>query len=198
MSRLTAYINKSPETVVIDGKEYQLNGNHKICLLTMFAVWDKELLPHEKADIIMENMYNEPYPENTDEAVRLALKYIMQNRTDEEIERDSNNPVVLDFEQDGQLIYDALFSNGTDLDKSDTTFWQLMSLLRELPEDCMLRQIIRWRTTPSSKLTKEDWKAINKIGVDVVFINQDKYKDRDVDDETARKIAEYEKYLNGE
>lgn len=198
MSRLTRYQHSSPEAVLIDGVEYILNGHFQNCLLTMLTVWDRELLSHEKADNIMWNMYNEPYPENTDEAVRLALKYIMQNRTDEEVEKDSNNPVVLDFEQDGQLIYDALLSKGIDLDKSDMTFWQLMAHLRELPEDCMLRQIIRWRTTPSGKLTKEDWKAINKIGVDVVFINQDKYKDRDVDDETAQRIAEYEKYLNGE
>lgn len=164
-------LTKPPEVVTIDGEEYTLNGNYKNCLLTMLALWDNELLEWEKADIILNNMYSEPYPENTNEAIRLAVSYLQQNRE----EKKQNEAPALDIEQDWDFIYDAFLAKGIDLDKSDMTLWQLMAHMRELPEGCHLSNIVRLRLlSRKGKLTKEDKAQIQRYGEDVVYLKSKK------------------------
>jgi len=170
MSRLTDYRVKPPEVVEIDGAEYMLNGCFRNCILTLEALLDTDLMDWEKVELVMDNMYAEPHPENTAEAVRLALDYLMQGR--EVRDEDKNRPAVIDFRQDGQLIYDAFLLKGIDLDKSGMTFWEFLAHLRELPEGCTLSRYAYWRQTPMGKLTKGERDLINKIGHDEVFLKK--------------------------
>ena len=170
MSRLTDYRAKPPEAVEIDGSEYTLNGCFRNCILTLEALLDPDLMDWEKAELVMDNMYTEPHPENTAEAVRLALDYLMQGR--EARGEDKNLPASIDFRQDGQLIYDAFLLKGVNLDKSDMTYWEFLAHLRELPEGCTLSRYAYWRQTPMSKLSKSERDLINKIGHDVVFLEK--------------------------
>ena len=170
MSRLTEYGAKPPEAVMIDGVEHMLDSHFRNCLLTLQALLDDELTGDEKADILIGNMYNEPRPVNTGEAMRLAVNYLLQNR--EHSKEDHNSPAAIDFWQDGQFIYDAFLLKGINLDKSDMTYWEFLAHLRELPEGCMLSRLVHWRLTPRSKLTKEERAQIDKIGHDVVYLKK--------------------------
>ena len=170
MSRLTDYRAKPPEAVEIDGAEYILNGCFRNCILTLEAMLDDDLTECDKAELIIDNMYPEPHPENSNEAVRLAINYLLQNR--EATPEDQSRPATIDFKQDGQLIYDAFLLKGIDLDKSDMTYWEFLAHLRELPEGCTLSRYAYWRQTPMSKLPKSDIDLINKIGHDVVFLKK--------------------------
>jgi len=166
--RLREYREKPPEIVTIDGIDYTLNNDFADCITTIEALCDEELFDFEKAEIIISNMYSEPYPEDTNEAIRLAVNYLMQGR--EITEQDQKRPVVLDFEKDEQWIYDAFMRIGIDLYKAKMSYWEFMSRLRELPGDCMLSRVIYWRSVPYGKLSKEEKAAIEKIGKDKIFI----------------------------
>ena len=169
MNRLTDYHHRPPELVTIDGCDYLLNGNFQNVILTQEALLDDELYDWEKAEIVLENMYSEPYPENINEAVKQAVNYIMQNR--EVTEADKDKPVFLDFSQDGQLIFDAFLSAGVNLDMSNMTYWIFASHLRELPKDCMFCRIIYLRLqTHRGKLTEDEKTEIQRIGEDVVYL----------------------------
>jgi len=173
MSRLTDYRDRCPEIVTTDGHDYLLNGNFRNVILTQEALLDDELYDWEKVDIILDNMYSEPYPDNVDEAVKQAVNYIMQGR--EVKEEDMLKPVFLDFSQDGQLIFDAFLSAGINLDESDMTYWIFTSHLRELPKDCMLCRILHLRLqSHRGKLTKEEKSEIKRIGEDVVYLKDNR------------------------
>jgi len=169
MSRLTDFRSAPPEAVEIDGVQYTLSGNFRNCILTIQALLDDNLAEWEKVEIVISNMYAEPPPENTGEAVRLAVNYLMQNRV--ATEDDLARPAVIDFAKDGQLIYDAFLLKGINLDNSDMTYWEFLAHLRELPEGCVLSRFVHWRLTPWGKLTKEEREQIGKIGHDAVFLD---------------------------
>lgn len=165
MSRLTT---RPLQSVTIDGAEYPLKTHFRNCLLTAAAVADKELSDWEKADIIISNMYSEPYPQNINEAIEKAFNYIMENRKIQEQDNDYSS--IIDFERDGQLIYDAFLLKGINLDKSDMSFWEFMSHLRELPRECMLCRIVYLRLQHKrGKLTQEEKAEIKRIGNDIVL-----------------------------
>jgi len=166
MSRLTS---RAPEAVVIDGVSYPLNTNFRNCLLTVALLNDSEIFDYEKADILLENMFFEPYPENVNEAMAQAVNYLMQNRDTKKEEQ--NHPILLDFEQDGQMIYDAFLSKGVNLDIVDIPFWEFLAHLRELPKGCLLNRVIYLRSQQSrNKLTKEEREEIRRLGHDVVDV----------------------------
>lgn len=166
--KLQEYRKKPPEIVNINGAEYTLNTDFSDCIMTIEALCDEELLDYEKIDIVMHNMYSEPYPENISEAVESAVNYLTQGR--EQSEKDRKRPIVLDFEHDEQYIYDAFMRMNIDLYKTKMTWWEFNARLRELPDGCMLCRIVHWRMTPYNKLTKEEKKAIEEIGRDKVFL----------------------------
>lgn len=176
MSRLTS---RPPVSAIIDGEEYPLNTNYRNCLLSIAALEDVGLSDWEKADILISNHYSEPYPKDTDAAVKHVIDYLTQNR---DLSKEKNRNKALCFEQDGQMIYDALLSKGINLDESQISFWGFMAHLRELPKDCMLCRVIYLRLQQSrGKLSKSERAECARVGWDVINIRDSAAEQLDAD-----------------
>lgn len=183
-------VQKAPKAVMIDGQRYELNANFRNCLLTAYALEDEELADWEKAEILIENLYYEPYPENVQEAINQGVKFLMCGDTD----RKEIHEKLCDLRLDSSMIYAALLKQGVDLDKSDDMhWWTFMSHFAEIGESTFSRIVYLRQQHHKGKLTKEERQEAHRIGWDIINMVTPEQK------EQAKEDAEpFEQYLNGE
>jgi len=182
MSRLT---QRAPETVPIDGIEYKINTGFRGCLLTIAAIGAKELTQYEKADILLDNMYDE-IPPDIVQAIEKAIWFLSGGREPDGKE----HPKLCDFDRDADMIYSAMLKKGVDLDAIDMHWWTFLSHYEELPESGFTRVVYLRVQNKRGKLTKEEYKDCDRIGWDVINM-----KSKDPDMPTDNEIW---KYLNSE
>jgi hypothetical protein len=171
MSRLT---ERPTEAVCIDGVEYRLNTHYVNCLLTWeaFEAYSLgEITPFALADVAIQNMYHEPRPEMSEEALRRLSEYLNKYSRTSDNPHDDGRPPLIDLEQDANFIFDAFMQAGVDLDTQSVSYPRFMSMLRELPENCQLCRIIYLRQRRrDNKLTKEERQEVERRGLDVINI----------------------------
>jgi hypothetical protein len=177
MSRLT---QRPKETVYVRGAEYRLNTYYVNCLLTWEA-YDafnhKEISLLALADVAIHNMYHDPRPEISEEALGHIVEYL-NKYSGAGKSRSDNRPPLLDLDHDAQFIFDAFMKMGVDLDIQEVNFPKFMALLSELPEGCQLCRIIYLRQQRRDcKLTPAEKKEIQRWGSDIITI-KDKRAER--------------------
>ena len=67
-------IDRLPESVEIDGREYLLDTDFRTCLRIILAFEDPELANIEKRAVMLDNLYMER-PENLEEAFYLGMDF---------------------------------------------------------------------------------------------------------------------------
>lgn len=185
IDRLTA---PAPKAVVIDGARYELNTGFRNCLLTVYALEDEELTDWEKAEILIENLYYEPYPENIQEAINQGVKFLACGNTDQR----ETHEKLCDLRLDSGMIYAALLKQGVDLDKEDMHWWTFMARFSEIDKSGFNRVVYLRQQYQKGKLTKEERQECDRLGWDVINMVTPEQKAQ------AREDAEpFEQYLNG-
>ena len=170
MNRL---LQKAPRTVTINGVDYEINTSFRDCLFTIEQLQDPNFEPEEKLEILINNMYLDDPPDLL-EAAEKALWFL---RCGEE-HKETNQPELCDFTQDGTYIYNAFLKADIDLDNADMHWWTFMSRFSELPESFFSRLVYLRSQRRKGKLTKEEKAECSRIGYDVIEIN--KPTDRDL------------------
>lgn len=192
--------HKLPKSVLIDGISYLLNTNFRNCLLTIEAIEDKNLTDAEKKEIIIENMYQEPYPKNIQKAIELAFKFLQCGR---EQKNKDNEPILLDLKKDSKYIYDALLVKGINLDEFDNMhYWTLMSHIAEADKNTFLCRLIYLRLQKhKGKLSKEEKAECQKIGWDIIDIDTPFKEEEELENflsgNLEKKEEELENFLSG-
>lgn len=182
MNKLTRDL---PKAVMIDGVRYPINTASRNCFLIIEALENDELFDIEKWEILLENFYQEPYPNNLQKAFEMFEKFLKQ------CENNSNKsePQYIDFMKDSKIIYDALLSNGlTNEQIKSFHWWDLMSKLSEVKETRFNRIVYLRMQNHKGKLTKEEKEECKKIGWDIIKINRIKISNNEKE--------HYEKLLN--
>ena len=161
---MNALLDNFPSVAVIDGKEYALNTDFRVCLKIMIALEDNELTPIEKQIVVLELLYAER-PQNVKRAIELAMLFLNYGEEITE-ENASNSERVYSFEKDSKYIVTAFQQTySIDLDKVDYMHWWKFSyLFLDLKEDCFFTRLIDLRNRKNKgKLTKEEKEYCYKI-----------------------------------
>jgi hypothetical protein len=179
---MSILVDQLPTAFEIDGTEYAIDVDFRTCINIIMAFEDPELTNIEKQLVMLENLYQDQ-PENTAEAIRMAVKFL--NGGSEEKESESvYSPRVYSFTKDAQYIFSAfLQTHGIDLQTVDMHWWKFLALFMDLGSDTTFSNIVSLRKKiKTGKATKEEKEAAREIG-HILDLPED--DDRSIDEKEA-------------
>lgn len=174
-------IDKYPETVEVNGKEYSVLTGFKD-LIALQEISRNELFTQlEKNMIILKSFFKGNPPEEKEAAIHEYEEFLSCYQPKERnAESDTNGEMPLDFCIDSQRIFSAFFYQyGIDLNESDMHWFRFIALLNGLCDGTpQLLRVIDYRTKKiTTDMSKEEASFYNRM--------RDKYSI--MDPEEARK-----------
>lgn len=157
-----------PESVEIDGEEYQINTDFRISIMFELLMQDDEVEDMDKTAQAL-NLYYPVIPENKQKAVE---KIIWFYRCGKETNQDSSNTgggtqkQVYSFDYDDGYIYEAFLREyGIDLQEIEYLhWWKFRSMFKGLPDDTEFVKIMGYRSVNiNSKMSKEQKQFYKKM-----------------------------------
>ncbi|HHV51797.1 MAG TPA: hypothetical protein GXX54_08925 [Clostridiales bacterium] len=145
-----------PTSVEIDGVEYELNTDFRVCIKIMLAFEDPELTNAEKQAVMLNLLYKE-IPPDILKASKMAVKFL--NCGEDDNSGSSSSERYYSFQKDAKYIYTAIRqSHDIDLETIDYLhWWKFCYLFMDIKPDCFFSQILDLRIRKSrGKLTKEE------------------------------------------
>lgn len=129
-----------PEVIEIAGEEYPINTGYPFALACFACIEDKDLSEVERAYGVLAILYKE-IPEDTNEALRLAVKYLQRGKAAKEDGPDRAKD--MDYQEDIDYIRSSFRSDyGINLnEKEDMHWWEFSELLQGLTDGCILNRI---------------------------------------------------------
>jgi len=145
-----------PEVICINGEDYAINTDFRYALACFACINDSELSEYERAYGVLGILYQK-VPEDTNEALRLAVKFLRCGKDDEPVRKSD-----MDFEYDMHYIRSSFRSDyGIDLKGADMHWYEFCELLQGLTDDCILNRVRDIRNYDLS--TVKDAKLRQKI-----------------------------------
>ena len=181
-------IDELPESVEIDGKEWQINTDFRVGILFELCIQDDTLSDMEQALTII-NLVFPNIPNNLPAAMEAAIWFYRcgeesdtkkANATEEEAPRQK---LIYSFEHDADWIYAAFLETyGIDLSECSMHWWKFKALLRALPETAQFVKIMGYRsmkiTDTMSKKEKEYYRKMKKIYALPLSATEKEYTDK--------------------
>lgn len=120
-------IGELPESVEINGKEFEIEPDFRIILTILSSFEDGELNPEERAEIMLNLFYSDPgelSPEDLEEALKKAVWFIDGGDTAEEEFKPVSRKPVMSWTQDEKMIFSAVNSSaGFEVRAVDYLHW---------------------------------------------------------------------------
>ena len=157
-----------PETVEIDGVEYQINSDFRISILFELLMQDDEVGKRQKLMSGL-RLYYPVVPQNLTEAVDKMIWFYRCGREAEEDRPGKSGgraKQVYSFQYDDDYIYAAFLEQyGIDLqDVEDLHWWKFRALFKGLREDTEIVKIMGYRSIEiTSKMSKEQKEFYKKM-----------------------------------
>ena len=157
-----------PETVEIDGVEYQINSDFRISILFELLMQDDEVGKRQKLMSGL-RLYYPVVPQNLTEAVDKMIWFYRCGREAEEDRPGKSGgraKQVYSFQYDDDYIYAAFLEQyGIDLqDVEDLHWWKFRALFKGLREDTEIVKIMGYRSIEiTSKMPKEQSEFYKKM-----------------------------------
>lgn len=157
-----------PETVEIDGVEYQINSDFRISILFELLMQDDEVGKRQKLMSGL-RLYYPVVPQNLTEAVDKMIWFYRCGREAEEDRPGKSGgraKQVYSFQYDDDYIYAAFLEQyGIDLqDVVDLHWWKFRALFKGLREDTEIVKIMGYRSIEiTSKMPKEQREFYKKM-----------------------------------
>lgn len=168
-------IDKCPEAIEIAGKVYPINSDHRTSILFELAVRDHDLTDEQKVQAALD-LYYDTIPEDIDQALRGILWFHSSGKSEETKEteegenyesEDNNAPKkeIYSLDHDSEYIFSSfLLAYNIDLTEETLHWWKFMALFNTLPEDTIIKQIIKIRTTEvTPNMSKEEKKRTREL-----------------------------------
>ncbi len=156
---MNALLENPPESIEIDGKEYEINYDYRTCLKIILAFEDDDLTPGEKTQVMLELLYKD-IPHNIQIAAEKAVLFLdCGEERSENSDSDDSSERLYSFSYDSKFIFSAIkYSHGIDLDECPNLhWWKFNYLLFDLDENCFFNRLIYFRRQKAKgKLTKEE------------------------------------------
>ena len=158
-------IDLLPETVNIDGIDYEINTNFRTSILYSLLIEDDSLPKDIKINQVI-NLYYPIPPSNREEAFKKIIWFYRCGRENEKYKGSSksSNKRILSYEDDAEYIYSAFMSQyGIDLqDIENLHWWKFKSLLDSLNEDNKISKIMGYRSVDLNKIKDKEQRDFYK------------------------------------
>lgn len=162
-------IGRLPMSVMVDGREYRIRTDYRDILTIFEAFTDEELSDHEKWSVAVTIFY-EQIPNNLEEAIKQFTWFI--NRGEEEKQESRTSKPLYDWEQDEQMIFQAV-NKVAGKEVRELTYmhwWTFLGLFSEIGES-MFSSVVNIRNKKNKgksleKHEREFYRA-NKAVVDL-------------------------------
>lgn len=159
-------IDELPEAIEVDGVAYPLNTDFRSGIQCILDFEDQDITDDEKAVLLLRRLYKGAMPDNVNEAVRLAVKFLDGGKED-----DAENPFgerhrLYSFEKDASLIYAAFQqTHGIDLQSANLHWWQFLALFMDLGADTAFNSLVNLRRrVKNGDASKEEREQALKMG----------------------------------
>lgn len=183
-----------PDCVEIDGRQYDIHCDFRTGVRIMLDFESARWTRDEKVWLMLHRLYGDNVPENTAEAIRLALVFL---NCGEESDRDRahDEPKRLySFQKDAGMIFAAFKqTHGIDLNKDSIHWWEFITLFGSMSGDTAFSNLVALRErVRSGKATKDELEAARKMG-DAFDVEEPEY----MTEEEERNSDEFMRLWNG-
>ena len=180
-----------PNTLVLEGQEFKIRTDYRVALNILCAYSDPELTPYEKAEVLLECLYEDNIKSLPDieKAVKEAVWFLNGGNYDEA----QDGAKIMDWEQDEQMIFSAINKvAGKEVRQEEYIhWWTFLGYFREIGEGLFTTVVdIRRKRASGKKLEKYE-KEFYEKNVDIVKLKP-KYTEKE-----KQKIEELKKKLRG-
>ena len=186
-----------PEFAEIDGVQYKINTDYRVALNCFDAIEDENLNDISRAFAIITLLFGykneetgeiEGVPDNTNEALRIADKYL---RCGNENVSTSNTKKDMDFNYDMKYIKASFLSDyGIDLDEVEHMhYWKFCDLIGGLTEQSVLSKVRDLRNTDLNDYKDAKIRSKLQIAMKNVELPHKKYKATDEDIEFLKSLG---------
>ena len=162
-------IDRLPESVNINGDEYEINSDFRTSMLFEMMMQDDTLEDAEKTAQAVQLYYPE-IPDDIDAAVEELLWFYGCGKNDDpsrkRLQQKKSHSRVYSFEYDDDYIYSAFITQyGIDLqDIEYLHWWKFRSMFNSLTDDNLIVKIMGYRSMDISKdMGKEQQKFYNRM-----------------------------------
>jgi len=145
-----------PKSLEVNGKEHPINSDFRAALLVFEAFGDAELTQRNKMMTMLEIVYGEMIPSDTEEAMKQAVWFLdigMEVKKQEDIR-------TMDYKQDEQYIFSAVNAVYTkDVRELDYMhWWTFYGLCQAISPESLISHIssIRYKKAKNKKLDKHE------------------------------------------
>lgn len=152
-----------PEAVEVAGKRHKIRTDFRICLKTIMACEDPSLTGHEKAMVILTNLF-ETVPDDLETALEKAKWFL--DCGEQKQETDEFKPRVYSFIKDANFIFAAFRqTHGIDLQTEDLHWWKFVALFMDVGGDTTFSQLTSLRKrVKTGKASKHEREMARELG----------------------------------
>ncbi|MCB5755779.1 hypothetical protein DWY35_11890 [Ruminococcus sp. AF25-13] len=159
-------IDKFPEFVSVDGKEYPVETDFRKWIRLMKLVEDDSVPENVKCGLMMQ-WYTDAIPDDLEAAIDALGEFLAMNPGEkEEIAPVQSSKQVYSYEEDMTWIYSAFREvYGIDLQKIEYMhWWEFQTLFTGLPESTEIKQRMMYRSIDLRTVKdKDERKRIKRI-----------------------------------
>lgn len=138
--------------IELDGKAYAIRNSSQAYITALRILRSEDILEEDKVQAVLPLLFSEDIPEGLEVQAVLAFFELFSEK------RKGDNKPSFDIVQDAEYIYAGFMQTyHIDLEDNDMAIERFIALLKGLPSDTRLADIIRIRTTPVPQRTK--WNA---------------------------------------
>lgn len=190
-------IDALPVTVDINGTPVPIVTDWRVCLRTILAFEDPDLVPQEQQAILLHNLYDE-IPDDVEEALKQAVTFLNCGEASEG--KGGKSLRLFSFNKDASFIFAAFRqTHGIDLETEQMHWHKFFTLFMDLGGDTTFSNLVSMRKRlQTGKATKEERQAASE-NPDLFDMPDDlSIAEREAIDKFERLIAEGEKRRNAQ
>ena len=136
-----------------------INNSHKAYIVALKILRSKDIFEEDKAEALLPLLFKEPIPQGLENEAIIAYFELFAEK-----KKTGKHETTFDIVQDADYIFAGFMQvYGIDLDECDMKVEKFIALLKGLPSDTKLSEIIRIRTMEVPKATKYNAKQIADI-----------------------------------
>lgn len=166
--RFDLFSSAPPETVMIEGNEYQINSDFRVGV-SAEGIFQSDQIDEIKVCLLL-RLYYPVIPSNVQLAVERLLWFYRggeEERKEEKkqrYQRRTSNDPAYSFSQDAPYIFAAFKEQyGIDLTETSMHWWKFLSLFESLNEETKMSKIMYYRKASTSGMSKERRAFINDM-----------------------------------
>ena len=146
------------DRIELESGEYRIHNNHKVYIRAVRIARSKDIFDDDKIGVLVPLLFEDEIPQGEEYKAVLAYFELFADK------EKSNERAVFDIVQDLDYIFAGFMqAYKIDLDENDLPIEKFIALLKGLPSDTRLADIIKVRTMKVPKPTKNNAEQINAI-----------------------------------